>query len=267
MMQGGVQALAVEDEQSDKRRSPLRSIDGRKPLEIEAGLRWAYREQLPKEESPGRWTTRMQSLESLGTMIDQDSINIGFPMGAGAPHDDALKIDAAVQRLPELGMDWALSRPRLMPDLLEWVAADDGMLCLMSFQPAALLMLHARMATRPRWNLGATRVACVFGKNGKPLLQYLDDEGVLIDGRTTGRHYGPGARCPLALEPPAREIARARAEYAVWHAALCAVAQALRAWNLRDHRILPPVAAPEPWIADTEIKSRILRSNRTLKAV
>lgn len=256
------QALAcAEPDAKDSRatlRGPLRAMQ---KTEVEAACVWAYRMELPKYSEGDGKSAAMFRLSDIGTSVDDDR-DPGFPALLGQPHPDALLIDAAVKRLPEIGLDWAQSRARLMPDLLEWVAPTDRMLGAMSFQPAALVMMHARMGTRPRWNLGPTKVVRVLGKNGKPLLQFIDHEGNLVEGRTTARHYGSGARCVCRLDPPAREIACARAEYFVWRSALSDVANTLRAWKLRDHVVTPPVAAAEPWIVDTEMRSRVLRSTR-----
>lgn len=240
---------------------------------IERLVQWAYREELPKGYERGgegyasaaSSVSPMFRLADLGTRVDEWATEPGFPAAMGQPHPDSLMIDAAVIRLPDVGLDWARSRPRLMHDLKDWVSPTDPILSAMSFQPAALVMVHAKMGTRPIWDLGKPKVIRVNGKNGKPIVQYIDEEtGDLIEGRTTGRHYGPGARCPLKLDPEPREIACARAEYVVWQQALVQLANTLRAWNLHDHVVLPPTAAPEPWIADPEPKPRILRSNRAI---
>ena len=243
-------------------------IDRRKAVEIEKLLQWAYRDELPKRsDTAAIGISPMFRLADLGTRVDDWSVDPGFPAALGAPHPDALLIDAAVNRLPELGLDWNRSRSHVIPDLLHWVGPDDPILSAMTFQPAGLLALHARMAMRPVWDLGPVQVLRVMGKNGKPVVQYLDDFGELVDGRTSGRHYGPGARCPLRLDPPAHEIAYARAEYLVWRDALEQVRQRLCAWNLHDHRPLPPLAAAEPWFRDTEPKPRILQSLHPIKEI
>lgn len=243
----------------------------KKPVGIEELLHWAYRDELPKGyEGTGEGVrpaiSPMFRYADLGKRVDEWVTEPGFPAAMGQPHPDALLIDAAVVRLPEVGLDWAQSRHRLMPDLLAWADADDSIMSLLSFQPAALVELHSKMGTRPRWDLGPTRVERVINPdNGKPVVQYLDETGDVVCGRTAGRHYGPLARCPLKLDPPAREIARARAEYSVWHQAIDRVRETLRAWTLHEHEVLPTRAAPEPWILNTEPKRRILRNNRALE--
>lgn len=247
----------------------------KKPIQIEHLLRWTYRDELPKGYeregmglSPASSVSPMFRLADLGCRVDEWSSEPGFPAAMGAPHPDALMVNAAVERLENVGLQWAESRPRLMHDLKDWVSPTDPVLSSMSFQPMGLVMVHAKMGTRPIWDLGRPRVIRVNGKNGKPVVQYIDeDTGKLIEGRTTGRHYGPGARCPLVLEPNPREIACARAEYVVWHQALDQVTQRLRAWKLHDHWPLPTTAAPEPWIVDHEPKSRILQSNRRANVI
>lgn len=242
----------------------------KKQIGVEALLSWTYRDELPKGYERGETfagssssVSPMFRLADLGTRVDEWNTEPGFPAAMGQPHPDSLMVDAAVERLPDVGLDWAQSRPRLMHDLVAWTRPDDPILSSMSFQPKALVQVHAKMGTRPIWDLGPPKVVRILGKNGKPKLEFLADDGVtLIEGRTTGRHYGPGARCPLRLEPEPREIACARAEYVVWHQALLQVTRTLRAWKLHDHEVLPPTAAPEPWIVNPEPKRRVLRNLR-----
>lgn len=250
-------------------------VDQRKRVSIESLLHWTYREELPKgyehKESFGPVDSSispMFRLAALGTKVDFTA-EPGFPVAMGLPHPDALLIDAAVQRLPSVGLEWRAARPRLMHDLLHWVSDSDPILSSMSFEPHALLVIHAKMGTRPIWDLGAPRVERITNPaNGQPVIQHIDEEtGELVHGRTAGHRYGAMARCPLTLEPNPREIACARAEYLVWHQALCHVKQVLETERLHDHDALAPTAAPEPWIIDTEPKPRILRSLQRLRVV
>lgn len=246
-------------------------VEARKHVPIEQLLSWTYCDELPK--GIGRdekfatcfWesVSPMFRLAQLGTRVDL-SIEPGFPPAMGAPHPDALMIDYAVQQLPAVGLDWRASRERLVPDLLHWVDENDPILSSMSFQPHALLVIHAKLGTRPIWDLGKPHVERKIGPNGKPVVQYIDeDSGEVRVGRTEGRHYGHLAHCPLVLSPPAREIACARAEYSVWWHALEHVRATVCAWNLHDHEALPPEAEPTPWIVNREPK----RKRRVLPSI
>lgn len=240
----------------------------RSDIDVEDLLRWAYRDELPKGyrgdslASPG-WASISPMFRSaaLGTSVDW-SREPGLPMAMGdEPHPDAILAESAVGRLEDVGLDWAASREPLMGHLAPYVDLNDPALTYLSFQAGALVAMHARMGTRPQWDLGEPKLLRINSKNNKARVQFLDDDGVtLIDGLTAGRRYGPGARCPLRLEPLGAEIAFARAEYAAWRAGLCRVTMILENWDLRDHRARPPRAAAEPWAYDDEPKTRILRA-------
>lgn len=249
----------------DSRVPTVRSAPPRTTLPIERALEWAYRMELPKfGERDGKISAMFRNSD-LGAKPDDWSHEPGFPSSLGRPHPDAVSIDFVVSRLSEQTVDWQKSCASFMPDLALWLnPGDHARLSRMSFQTSALVMTHARMGTRPAWDLGPTKVMRVLSKNGKdPLLQFIDHEGRLVEGRTSARHYGQGARCVTRLQPSALKIAEARAEYFVWRAALADVANTLRSWKLQEHIITAPVAAAEPWIADTENRSRVLRSVRS----
>jgi hypothetical protein len=227
-------------------------------VEIEKLLQWAYREELPKQIVGG--LTGWEHLVMLGTRVDTSRGDSNFPVNLGPPHPDALLIDHAVRSLEDTVVDWRQSRATLAHGLDHWGGPEQIALKRLQFQTAGLLTLHARMGTRPPWDLGPLQVAPVRGRNGKPVIQWLDDEGHLVEGRTKARHYGPRARCPLQYEPAPADVIFARAEYAVWHAGLCLMAETICAWNRTEHMPTPPTAAEAPWVIDTERKSRILRA-------
>lgn len=229
----------------------------RQAKDIEALLSWAYRDELPKRAIGG--LTGWEKLVLLGTTVDDERRpdEVGFPVNMGPPHPDALLIDHAVRTLEPVTMLWEIAREGIMGDLSPYAPADDPTLRRMQFSPMALVMMHAKMGTRPAWDLGPTSVKRIQGGNGKPK----------VHGITAGHRYETGAHCPLQLDPPAREIACARAEYAVWHAALMTVTAELESWNLKDFAPQYPKAAPAPWIEDTERKPRIFRNNSITKMI
>lgn len=227
-------------------------------LDVERLLHWAYRDELPKHELGGLtgWEQRIL----LGTSVDRGHPDSTFPPALGAPHPDALRIDHAVRQIGDQLLDWNVSRSILLHGLERVASSDDIGLKRLTFQTSALIIQHARMGNRPVWDMGPIRVSRVNGGNGKPVVQYLDDDDQLVEGRTKGRHYGRFARCPLRYEPTPQEIVFARAEYLMWRLGLDHVADTICAWNLSDYRPTRPQAPHAPWIADTEKKSRILRS-------
>lgn len=203
----------------------------------------------------------------LGGRVDIFSHEPGFPIGMGAPHDDALKVRDTVESLPDIGINWAKTREFILPDLWRWVEADEPIISRMQLQPRLMLAHHARCGSRPDWELGPAKVVRVNAGNGKPRVQYLREDGEIEIGLTPGGRYGRLAHCPLQLVPDARKIARARAEYWVWRGALVEVKRLLEGRNLLEHTPLMPAAPREPWLINTEPKSRILPSIRPARAI
>lgn len=240
----------------------------KRPAEIEALLQWAYREELPKQQSDLSWAALFSSHSwRYGCRIDRFSAGDHFPAVMGAPHDDALQLAHMVEGLPSrVDIEWEESRDKLIPDLIDWAPPDDFLCRGMATSPAALVIHHARMKTRPPWGEGPFRVVRVNGKNGKPLIRYVDDDGHLVEGLTAGRRYGPAAHCVLTLarfheSPPERhdlihEIVSDRFEYAVWHAALVTLARESRI--LRSVAVQQPVAAARPWVTGQRVSPQPL---------
>jgi hypothetical protein len=220
----------------------------KRKIDVEKFLQWSYRDELPKQSVGG--LTGWERLVLLGTQVDESERDYSLPVALGPPHPDALQLDYAVRHLPHsVGVDWARSRDHLMGDLACWIDARDPRTAHMSTSAMALVMAHARMGTRPHWDLGAVRLLRVHGKNGKPV----------VEGITPGRRYSDGAHCPLRLDPEAHDIACARFEYWVWREAL---AQLVReSWNYTEHILQMPSAAAAPWLNDDERRSRVLRAS------
>lgn len=246
--------------------------DLRKPVDIEQLVRWTYRDELPKRASfLHEEMSPMFAFADLGTRVDVTH-EPGFPAALGEPHPDALHVSDAVDQLTDKGINWAETREDILPDLWRWVALDDPIVSSMQFQSRQMVIDFARLGTRPIWDLGPTRVVRVNAANGKPRVQFvsqdLETEGEVMFGLTAGGRYGHMAHCALRIEPDAREIACARAEYWVWRAALFEVKLILeRDGKLKDHRPLAPAAAREPWMRDSEPKSKILPSLSRVCAV
>ncbi len=215
-------------------------------LDVEKLLQWVYRDELPKQTTGG--LTGWERLILLGTNVDVSHHDTALPIALGPPHPDALLIDHAVRQLPNVKLNWAQTAKALMGHLLPYTPKPDPRIQHMATSPAALVVSHAIMGTRPHWDLGPVRLRRILGKNGKPV----------IDGITAGRRYGRGASCPLQLEPEGCEIISARFEYAAWHTALVTLAN--ESWNLSEHVAVLPHAAAEPWITGPEPTSRILKS-------
>lgn len=218
-------------------------------VEIETLLQWAFRDELPKQRVEGAWgyeVSPMFNLVALGTCVDSFSREPGFPAALGTCHPDAETIARAVERLGDVAVDWPGSRPHILGHLAALVAETDVLLSALVVARPGLVGMHAKMGTRPRL-LDRPRPEPIVGNNGKPVVQYLDDKGRLVEGRTRARHYGKAARCPLQYWPIPREVAFARIEYLIWREALCELACALNDGRLEDHVALPPAAPARPW--------------------
>lgn len=216
-------------------------------VDIEKLLTWAYRDELPKQAVGG--LTGWESSILLGTVVDDDSrpdYEARLPVSLGPPHPDALTLDYAVRSLPSVRVNWMRDRDRLLGPLAAYVGDRDPIARGMETSPGPLLQHHAIMRTRPSWDLGAPRLTRIIGPNGKPRVT-----GVTPKGR-----YVPGAGCPLRLDPPAPDIARARWEYRVWYDAL--VMMASGGWIGQDFAPQQPCAPAAPWIASEERNPRIL---------
>lgn len=217
----------------------------KKLIDVETAVSWAYRDEIPKKEVAG--LTGWEKTIYLGTGIDDGHFESGFPVNLGPPHPDALLIDHAVRSLGDVTMLWEHEGPGIMGDLLPYAPLEDPVLRRMQFSPCALVTLHARMGTRPCWDLGPLKLTRIIGKNGKPV----------VNGITEGRRYAEGANCPLRLDPSGYEMACARAEYLIWWQALHGLVA--ESWNLSEFALQYPRAAERPWKLDTERKPRILQ--------
>ena len=186
-----------------------------KRIEIEKLLQWTYCDELTKggDTSSASNFGIMLSYAELGTRID-DQLGpfMKLPPIFGEPHADALEINRLVYRMAN---------------------------------PArALIIMHARMKTRPDWHPEPIRIFPV--RNGSK---------VHIVGECKGRNrYTTGSYCPLRYEPTLSDVEHARNEYRAWHAGLLSLVKDLQ---LTEHIATPPDAAPEPWIADKP-KRRVL---------
>ena len=247
----------------------------KKPVPIDLLLQWAYCDELPKQSIDG--LTGWERLTYLGTNVDRgdSGYDVKLPANLGPPHPDALTLDYFVRKLEPVVVNWKRQRKYLMGDLHHYLTEDDPIVVSMSTSPLAtlvsdrkavidrgpqivgsrelspghLVMMHARMGTRPIWDMGPTRLRAVRGRNGKPM----------IEGISAGRRYKPGAYCPMQLDPPAQEIACARFEYSIWHQALVTIAN--ESWKLEDHAVQQPTAAAAPWLTGDPIAPRVRSDN------
>lgn len=228
----------------------------KKKLDIERLLHWAYRDELPKQSAVGSsssWAD-IARYGALGAVID-DQIGpaMRLPEILGEPHPDAIEIARHVRALVDVDVEWSSSREGLMGDLLA-LAPENAV--IRPLRTEALIVMHAKMGTRPDWFSGPPTCSRITGRNGKPIVQLLSGERI-EQGRTKGRHYGPGARCPLKWEPTPESIALDRAEYAAWHRGLCVLAAALRD-ALIEHVPHAPAAPEQPWNTGPQAAAHVI---------
>jgi hypothetical protein len=237
----------------------------RKRIHIEELLRWAYREELPKQTVGG--VTGWERAILLGTAIDEAPIHPKLPVAVGPSHPDALRIEWRVRQLEEVRVKWSWVRKHLMPDLAPYLTGQDtavmsvaGMVSprrarvehyvveQLAFTTSvrALVEMHARLGKSPAWDLGPVALRRVQTSNNKPKVVALDGSGRTRDA---GGRLLWGTACELKLDPAAEDIAEARWEHLVWHVALNQLTYEL-ARELEAHEPLPPRAVQMPWLAD-----------------
>jgi len=210
-------------------------------MDIEKLLQWAFREELPRgmAVSASAWSA-MDRYCTLGCRIQEDFVGMHMRSALGVvhgePHDDAKKVGMAVKALEPAGIDWEASKEALAPDMLPLASWSPW---LERFATAVLVVSNAVMGSRPVWDIGTPTPKRVLGSNGKPA----------IEGECRGANlYTIGSFCPLVYsDPTPKEVIAARAEYAVWHAALVSLANNLRG-NLAEYEAMPPACAAEPWV-------------------
>ena len=135
------------------------AVPAKRFLDIEAALRWAYRDELPKRQHGGRYDTRdltAASMSRLAAADDErsaDQREPGFPAALGEPHPDSIIIESAVKHLG----DWA--GHRFGTDRMDALTSDLPLAIdpvLVGIEAIAAMSgtvtINARMASRPKWS-------------------------------------------------------------------------------------------------------------------
>ncbi|WP_237479245.1 hypothetical protein [Lichenibacterium dinghuense] len=252
--------------------APPRPEMARRVMDIEDVLRWAFRDELPKdrqeggEHGPGGYKCPLGAMGLLGTVVDNWSREPGFPAALGGPHPDALRVEAAVARLAELADQPIGAAPDLVPDFgaigsLDEVAAVRRALGMMP----GLVARCARMGRRLPWR-ATTYPERIETANGRTMVaQWKTVASGTCDGREVDQQelvpvsasggkdtYPLDSFCPLVFEPSLQSIAEERAEYLVWWGALDHLALDLMG-ELDTIAVLPPMAPQRPWVENTEL--------------
>jgi hypothetical protein len=265
-----------------------RAAPAKRFLDIEAALRWAYRDELPKRQHGGRYDSRkldggmLVSAEHVRANAQDDEDRgrePGFPAALGDPHPDSIVIETAVKHLAS----WAGYRfggDRM--DALTCGIPLDGDPGLVAMEAIAsmcgIVAINARMATRPKWSFDVPTPRWTTGKNGVPkvlvdetFVQVTDRRGrvfyepaqdqlapdavfyraAIASPPTRGGVYREGTYCPILWRPDPVRLLTERAEHCAWHVALEILAAELEG-QLGSIAVLSPAAAWAPWLNSHE---------------
>jgi hypothetical protein len=242
--------------------------------DIEWLLQWAIRDELKKGRQvrprgrpsaviPSAWDS-ITRYYTLGTRIDVSrrsrdpvDLTLGAPHDdakAGAPHDDAKAVARAVNALPKDQSFANIEKVRALVQDYEVPAIEAGRMVVRNllcppgselekalfaekYNVTNIVIWHAEYASRPGCEFRPTPHQ-VKGTRGQPQLI----------GKCYGKNrYNSGAHMPLEYCPSVESVMCARADYAVWHAALEQLAVEL-AGTLTEYEVSGPAAPAEPWI-------------------
>ena len=239
-------------------------------VDIERLCQWAYRDELAKRQTSSAeavWA-RIAEWTMFGSVIDRGDAG-PQRYDLGSPDPDALLLEQAVSKLPDIALDWQREAPMILGDLLALIdprpretqpATSPGstarwtdrqgkivathvkpardVILVRTLRPAALVTAHASAGTRPDWKTDIPKPQWVPSVRG---------HGPKIYGECKGKnYYTPGSYCPLAWAPSPLDIAEARADYLAWWRALALLTRQLTGRLVRYTPLAP--AAPEmPW--------------------
>ena len=261
--------------------------DPKRSLDIEAALRWAFRDELPKvsalnreevdmprggsrSRDPGDFVTDVQLMIDMPT----NCFGVVKAIGSrGAAHPDAIMIGDAVAALDGMVMgvpeDWqplaemddlSPEVTRLVQVAVDGVAGEvEGGRRLFGLRPSALIQRYAGTSGAPDWRAEVPQVK-VVSEFGKPKWFVMRTTWLkTVDGRDIAHEveedgYNARSKRPygdayrkLYLSPDPTPAIRARAEYELWHAALDALVADL-APRLATLRLSPTRRPARPWL-------------------
>lgn len=256
-------------------------------IEIQKALNWAYLDELSKKytsAAEGNWIAIAEYGQRGGIDVGQSAAQ--RYAHHGLPDPDALKLEAAVNALPDVMLDWAKELPILGPELSGLVTVNDfsrrsavepkkatkvgwtdvtgkwrtattqprDVLMLGAIRTSALVTMHARRGSTPDWREDEPRpyqVRADKGPNAK------------VIGNCEGKNrYSLGAYCPLQWEPRPVSVLQARADYLVWWRALGTLAATVK---LDRMALQFPAAANAPWLTDGSTERASDKSRSAVK--
>jgi hypothetical protein len=265
----------------------------KRSIGIEELLSWAYLLELPKDQgssnAEANWDRLAQygSLGGIDTRPDAGEIQLQW---SGLPDPDAVAVGKAVTALKPRPIDWEKEYEIIAGDLSALVSINDlsggrpqrsldtggsgwgrsqiekarfdtgadgrgvtahpaesvrDVLLVNTIRPAPLVVRHAIKGTRPDWRTEQMR----------PIMMLAERSTLAkVIGRCKAKNlYTTGSYCPLRWSPSPIEVVLARADYRVWHEALCELSRGL---SLERFAINPFAASAAPWI-ETEERGRL----------
>lgn len=260
-----------------------------KTIGIEAFLRWVYREELPKAEAAGTgsmlisdmfgggWDAVSRQGELMTECVSDGRVNsygvVPLPAWYGEPpHPDAHAAHRAINDLSKMDFDVPDGWAKLVGLGLSEDEADDAVRRAMPriasakaeggwqlrFKPAELIRRHAILGDAPCWQSDKPKARFVTMRGMPAWFRMIEVTNAL--GRFEQREvdgFNPRSRRPYAdayrktiLDPDPAQAAIERAEYEVWHAAMCLLVEILNEPGvLQSHRLGAPLAPAHPWLA------------------
>ncbi len=242
----------------------------KREIEVEAFMQTVCRDELPKKYT--------SSAEGIWANLEIYGHNGGVDVGHGAaqryahfglPHPDAIEAEKVVSALPDQVLDWESEAEDILGPLFALVkdrmpskdtekpvqrvsrvgwgqgpfrvhesVEPPRVACEPVLRPGALVMMHAKMGTRPDWFDGWPEPSAVPAARGPHCK---------IVGECTGKNaYSLGTYCPIEWVPRIWDIIVDRCEYLCRWRALRDLPGMLNR-KLSGHFLLPPVAHEFPW--------------------
>lgn len=266
-----------------------------KRIDIEALVRWAYRDELPKVAASAptfapvmrpAWDA-IAKLGTLGTVIQENRYGVvALPCASDEPHPDALAVADAVARLDALVFDipegWAplsdmgdlgaLGASAVAQGLASLTTTDETGATRLRRPLSRLVIRQAVLGVAPEWRSEVPSVVLVTKSGGGPA--WFRRVAMVGDGA-----FGPATyevevdgfdhrrRRPYAdayqkrfLDPDMVPLVTSRAEHELWQGALSMLADDLAEAGLTAHEVLPPSRPARPWEVATSEAPRILPS-------
>ncbi len=240
----------------------------KKRVPIDLLLQWAYRDELMKnphllpeyalKNVYGNLPEKVRIKSCFGSLLKFGKYGCIIEEGHrgdspwlpeihGAPHMDALKLDAAVIALDIWSINWEESKEYL--HCFGLMAEDTYALVHNRPRVGSLIAVHASLRNtpdngaeipKPKWVVSGKRNILVIPPKGR-------------------REYPDTAHCPLVYEPRPDRVALERLHYAAWHSALSWLADELHD-KLDDHIPLSPASPARPWLSEKKTEKRIIQS-------